>query len=123
MFGCIVPTLMLLLLLPLLLFSGGSFGAGVVFRFAAVSVRLYSGWSYVSTRLDAEVVEYEESGPFMFFDLSSEYSARTPFPCGGQVRRPRGFESIPPLVRVCVCLRHICRSWGAGFGRVDVIEY
>lgn len=28
----------------------------------AVSIRLYSGWSYVSTRLGAEVVEYEESG-------------------------------------------------------------
>lgn len=33
---------------------------------AAVVVRLYSGWSYVSIRLDAEVVEYEESGAFFF---------------------------------------------------------
>lgn len=31
-------------------------------RGAAVVVRLYSGWSYVSLRLGAEVVEYEESG-------------------------------------------------------------
>lgn len=28
----------------------------------AVAIRLYSGWSYVSLRLGAEVVEYEESG-------------------------------------------------------------
>lgn len=31
---------------------------------AAVAIRLYSGWSYVSLRLGAEVVEYEESGVF-----------------------------------------------------------
>lgn len=28
----------------------------------AVVIRLYSGWNYVSLRLGAEVVEYEESG-------------------------------------------------------------
>lgn len=28
----------------------------------AVAIRLYSGWNYVSLRLGAEVVEYEESG-------------------------------------------------------------
>lgn len=34
---------------------------------AAVVIRLYSGWSYVSIRLDAEVVEYEESGAVCAF--------------------------------------------------------
>lgn len=29
---------------------------------AAVVIRLFSGWSYVSSRLYAEVVAYEESG-------------------------------------------------------------
>ena len=33
---------------------------------AAVVTRLYSGWSYVSIRLNAEVVEYEESGAMFF---------------------------------------------------------
>lgn len=37
---------------------------------AAVVTRLYSGWSYVSVRLDAEVVAYEESGAFFCFFVS-----------------------------------------------------
>lgn len=33
--------------------------------FTALVIRLYSGWTYVSVRLGAEVVEYEESGAFL----------------------------------------------------------
>lgn len=38
------------------------------FSLAAVAIRLYSGWSYVSVRLGAEVVEYEESGVLISSD-------------------------------------------------------
>eukprot|EP00752_Nemacystus_decipiens_P010420 g9287.t1 len=45
--------------LPEALLAANVGGLGVLL---AVAIRLYSGWSYVSVRLGAEVVEYEESG-------------------------------------------------------------
>eukprot|EP00903_Cladosiphon_okamuranus_P008483 g8150.t1 len=45
--------------LPEALLAANVGGLGVLL---AVAIRLYSGWSYVSLRLGAEVVEYEESG-------------------------------------------------------------
>ncbi|CAM9435343.1 unnamed protein product [Ectocarpus sp. 4 AP-2014] len=53
--------------LPEALLAANIGGLGVLL---AVAIRLYSGWNYVSVRLGAEVVEYEESG---WYDGSEWY--------------------------------------------------
>lgn len=58
---------------PVLCFAASEWMDRPMKRNAAVAIRLYSGWSYVSLRLGAEVVEYEESGACPWKGHSADY--------------------------------------------------